>query len=448
MSSFTFHLPDIGEGVVEGEIVRVLVKEGDPVEEDQVMAEVMTDKATVQIPSPKRGVIEKVHIKAGQMVPVEAPMFTIGLAGTPVAAPSLANHTTETVAVMPAVVVPSKAADPDARVLATPATRQLARELGVDIKGVAGSGKDGRVTKDDVERASRPAPITAPVLPAVSANTVPAPIPSTKIVPPRTPIPAPEPASQLAQTQQAKRFPAPASPDAGLEERVPLRGLRKTIAQNMVKAKFTAPHFTYVEEVDATPLVALRDRTRKLAEERGVKLSFLPFIVKAVVAGLRQFPYVNASFDNDDQEIVVKRYYNIGIATATDNGLTVIVIRDADRKSILTIAREIEDLAQKAREGRASREELTGSTFTITSLGKLGGLLATPILNYPEVGILGVHKLVKRPVIKNDQIVIGDVMNLSLSFDHRAIDGAVGASFCAAVIKLLETPDLLFIDGI
>jgi pyruvate dehydrogenase E2 component (dihydrolipoamide acetyltransferase) len=447
MSSFTFHLPDIGEGVVEGEIVRVLVKEGDAIEEDQVMAEVMTDKATVQIPSPKKGVIEKVHVAAGQVVPVEAPMFTIALGGAQVAAPvqqAPAFDPGETRAVLPAVVVPQKG-ESDGRVLATPATRQFARDLGVDIKSVPGSGKDGRVTKDDVERAHR-APAAPITVPTVSAVTVPAPIPTTKFVAARSGVEMPPPPA--VSPAQAKK-PAPVAPvDATLEERIPLRGLRKTIAQNMVKAKFTAPHFTYVEEVDATPLVALRDRTRKLAEERGVKLSFLPFIVKAVVAGLKQFPNVNASFDNEDQEIVVKRYYHIGIATSTDNGLTVIVIRDADRKSILTIAREIDELAQKAREGRASREELTGSTFTITSLGKLGGLLATPILNYPEVGILGVHKLVKRPVVKGDQIVIGDVMNLSLSFDHRAIDGAVGASFCGQVIKYLENPDLLFVDGI
>jgi pyruvate dehydrogenase E2 component (dihydrolipoamide acetyltransferase) len=236
--------------------------------------------------------------------------------------------------------------------------------------------------------------------------------------------------------------------EASLEERLPLRGLRKTIAQNMVRSKFTAPHFTYVEEADVSPLVALRDRTRALAEQRGVKLSFLPFIAKAVVAGLRQFPLVNASLDDTATEIILKRYYHLGIATATDQGLTVVVVRDADKKSLLAIAREIDELALKAREGRASREEMTGSTFTITSLGKLGGLLATPILNYPEVAILGVHKISRKPVVRDEQIVIRDVMNLSLSFDHRVVDGAVGAAFTAHVIKYLENPDLLLLEGI
>jgi pyruvate dehydrogenase E2 component (dihydrolipoamide acetyltransferase) len=442
MSSYVFHLPDIGEGVVEGEVVRVLVKEGDVIEEDQVLAEVMTDKAAVQIPSPKRGIIEKVHISAGQVVPVEAAMFTIGLGAQPVAAP---QHQVEpsapsempTMSVLPAVVVPqemkvSAGSREDAlRVLATPATRRMARELGVDLVKVPGSGKDGRVTKEDVEKASQPAMPTIPATPIARAlfPQVPAPRPPTPVL------------SELSKLK-------PASEASASEERIALKGLRKTIAQNMVRSKFTAPHYTYVEEVDVTALTELRERTRGLAEERGVKLSFLPFIVKASVAALKQFPLVNSSLDDAAGEIVLKKYYHIGIAVATEQGLGIIVIRDADKKSLFSIAREIEELSKKAREGRASRDEVTGSTFTVTSLGKLGGVLATPILNYPEVAILGVHKISKKAVVRNDQIVIGETMNVSLSFDHRVVDGAVGASFCAYMIKYLENPDLLLLEGV
>jgi pyruvate dehydrogenase E2 component (dihydrolipoamide acetyltransferase) len=459
MSSFVFHLPDIGEGVVEGEVVKVLVKEGDRVEEDQILAEVMTDKAAVQIPSPKRGIIEKVHISAGQVVPVEAPMFTIGLAATRVPTPAFVaqarvDHSDEmpTMSVLPAIVVPndlkasssSPASREDAlRVLATPTTRRIARELGVDLTKLSGSGKDGRVTKEDVERAGQ-----APV--AKTPSTLPAtPIARALHTPPNKHIPEPRPqitSPVLEVPLSAKVKPqSEARPD---EERMPLRGLRKTIAQNMVRSKFTAPHYTYVEEVDVTALTELRNRTKHLAEDRGIKLSFLPFIVKSAVAGLKQFPLVNASLDDESNEIILKKYYHIGIAVSTDQGLMTIVIRDADKKSLFQIAKEIEDLSAKAREGKASRDELLGSTFTITSLGKLGGVLATPILNYPEVAIMGVHKISKKPVVKNDQIVIGETMNISHSFDHRVVDGAIGASFVAYMIKYLENPDLLLLEGV
>jgi pyruvate dehydrogenase E2 component (dihydrolipoamide acetyltransferase) len=454
MSSFVFHLPDIGEGVVEGEVVGVLVKEGDVIEEDQVLAEVRTDKAVVQLPSPKRGIIEKVHIAVGQMVPVEAAMFTIGLGAKPVSAPT-AMHRVEpavpsempTMSVLPAVVVPqdlkmSAASREDAlRVLATPATRRMAREMGVDLGKVSGSGKDGRVTKEDVERSkAAPQPVNVPPPNMVTPATVPA-TPIARALFPQTPAP------RVTPTLQEPSKTRPLS-ESILEERMPLKGLRKTIAQNMVRSKFTAPHYTYVEEVDVTALTELRERTKTLAEDRGVRLSFLPFIVKASVAALKQFPLVNSSLDDEASEIVLKKYYHIGIAVSTEQGLAIIVIRDADKKSLLRIAKEIEELSKKVKEGRASREEVMGSTFTITSLGKLGGVLATPILNYPEVAILGVHKISKKAVVRNDQIVIGETMNVSLSFDHRVVDGAVGASFCAYMIKYLENPDLLLLEGV
>ena len=455
MSSYVFHLPDIGEGVVEGEVVRVLVKEGDVIEEDQVLAEVMTDKAAVQIPSPKRGIIEKVHISAGQVVPVEAAMFTIGLGAKPIAAP---QHQVEpsmpsempTMSVLPAVVVPqelkvSAASREDAlRVLATPATRRMARELGVDLGKVSGSGKDGRVTKDDVEKERGRGAVGVASSTNQTLSTSPT-MPATPIA--RALFPQVPPPRQTASMSTEPNKIKPLA-ESGAEERIALKGLRKTIAQNMVRSKFTAPHYTYVEEVDVTALTELRDRTKTLAEDRGVKLSFLPFIIKASVAALKQFPLVNSMLDDAASEIVLKKYYHIGLAVATDQGLGIIVIRDADKKSLLSIAKEIDELSKKVREGRASREEVTGSTFTVTSLGKLGGVLATPILNYPEVAILGVHKISKKAVVRNDQIVIGETMNVSLSFDHRVVDGAVGASFCAYMIKYLENPDLLLLEGV
>jgi len=224
------------------------------------------------------------------------------------------------------------------------------------------------------------------------------------------------------------------------EERVPLRGMRKRIAEHMAEARHHAAHFTYVDEADMSEIVALRERAKKVAESKGVKLTFLPFIIKAVTAALAGHPYVNASLDEARQEIVLKRYYNLGIATNTDQGLIVPVIRDADRKTILDLARELESLAEKARTNKLSLQDIQGSTFTITSVGKLGGVMSTPIVNYPEVAILGVNKIEKKPVVRDDHVVIRDMMNLSLSLDHRVVDGYVGAVFLADVIKYLEDP--------
>jgi pyruvate dehydrogenase E2 component (dihydrolipoamide acetyltransferase) len=231
-----------------------------------------------------------------------------------------------------------------------------------------------------------------------------------------------------------------------LEERIPLRGVRKRIFEGMARSKHTAAHFTFVEECDAGALKALRARLRPAAEKAGVKLTFLPFFVKAVVAALKRHPTLNAAFDEATQEIVVRRYYDIGIASATEAGLLVPVVRGADRKSILDVAREIQRLGDDSKAGKVRPDDLGGSTFTITSLGQQGGLLATPILNFPEVAILGVHQIKQKPVVREGQIVVGDVMLLSLSFDHRIIDGHVGAAFAYEIIGYLEDPDRLFLE--
>jgi pyruvate dehydrogenase E2 component (dihydrolipoamide acetyltransferase) len=409
--AFEFRLPDIGEGMVEAEIVKWFVQEGDSIQEDQPMVELMTDKANVVIPSPRQGVVLKRFGREGEVVKVGSVLVVIGEPGeVPVAAATgveaavPASATQEVSAPTPGVgpVVPP------GRVLATPATRRLARELGVDLRQVPPTGPHGRVTKEDVLR--------------------------------------------FAEAQRAPAAPAPPPPveapvvPVGPEERIPLRGLRRVIARRMVQSKRTAPHFTYVEEVDMTELVRWREQMKPIAEAQGVRLTYLPFIIKAVVIGLKRFPVINASLDEEKEEIVLKKYYHIGIAVQTDQGLMVPVIHDADKRSLLDLAREVERLSKAAREGRLALHEVRGSTFTITSLGKLGGLLATPIINYPEVAILGVHKIEPRPVVRNGEIVVRSMMNVSLSFDHRVVDGAVGAEFTQVVREHLENPHLLFLQ--
>ena len=489
--AFNFYMPDIGEGVVEGEIVSWKVKEGDRVKLDQPLVEVMTDKATVELPSPRAGTVVKIHYQDGQICPVGQILVTIeeeagagtspgpvgngqpGHATPPPPAPAAAataapaagprprspTHmaspppfppgpsATTPPPFPPGPSLPAQAAAPgpsatatapypavsaaaaaaaggaiqvvDAtasrpHVLATPATRRLARQLGIEIGRVPPTGPHGRVTTADV----RSYQSNGGAIHAEAAT------------------PAPHPPSG----------PPVAIARGGDEERIPLRGIRRRIAESMARSKRTAAHFTYVEEVDMTELVAVRERARARAAERGVKLNYLPFIVKACVSGLKKWPQLNASLDETTQEIVRKKYYHVGIAAQGPQGLTVSVVRDADRRSIFDLSREIDRLGEAVRGNTATREELTGSTFTITSLGKLGGVLATPIINFPEVAILGVHKIEERPAVRHGQIVIRDLMNLSISVDHRLADGWDGAMFVQEVKSLLEDPTTMFME--
>ena len=426
--AFDFYMPDIGEGVVEGEIVSWKVKEGDKVQLDQPLVEVMTDKATVELPSPRAGTVVKINFKEGAICPVGKVLVVIeeeggagkstngGAAKPPAhhggggeaprahAAPVAAQQGSSSQGIE---VV--DATQEHARVLATPATRRLARQLGVEIGRVPPTGKHGRVTTEDVKRFQS------------SGGT--AMIPAAKhaaISVPRTP--------------------------GFLEERIPLRGMRKRIAESMSRSVNTAAHFTYVEEIDMTELVSVRERAKAKAQERGVKLNYLPFIVKAVVSGLKKWPQLNASLDETTQEIVRKKYYHIGIAAQGPEGLVVTVVRDADMRSIFDISREIDRLAEAVRTKTATRDDLTGSTFTISSLGKLGGVLATPIINFPEVAIIGVHKIEEKPAVRDGQIVIRHLMNLSISVDHRLADGWDGAMFLQDVKSLLEDPTTMFME--
>jgi pyruvate dehydrogenase E2 component (dihydrolipoamide acetyltransferase) len=415
--TFEFRLPDIGEGVVEGEVVRWLVKEGERVDEDQPMVEVMTDKATVEIPTPKAGRIASISAPEGKTCKVGQVMVRIETDGAVAEPRASANGPATPVAAtqkdFSAVQQINAATQQQGKAVATPATRRLARELGVDLSSVPATGDNGRVTTEDVRAFASGAA-------AAVARTEVAPLSSTA---------APQPVVIVEG-----------------DERIPFRGVRRKIAENMARSKHTAAHFTYVEEADLTDLVALRTRARKRAEERGVKLSFLPFIVKAVVTGLKKYPIINSTLDEERGEIVLRKHYHVGVAAASQQGLMVPVIRDADRKSLFEIARELDELGERARQGRASREELTGSTFTISSLGTLGGLLATPIINHPEVAILGVHKIKQTPVVRDGQIVIREIANFSISLDHRVVDGYEGAQFLQHVIELLSDPTLLFME--
>jgi len=429
--TFEFRLPDIGEGVAEGEVVRWFVKEGDTIRADDPLVSVLTDKANVEIPSPKSGRVVGIHAQVGEKVKVGGLLVTIeteGGSATPSSgpAPVLTAQAPVPSSEPPAKPEAVRASQPSSGpVLASPYVRRRAAELGIDLTKVSGTGPNGRVTDADLEAArSGPAETTSsPMWPALSSPVEPAPVP-------------PRP-----------RAPTPAAPTDEVLERIPIRGIRRVIAEHMSESKHRAAHFTYVEEVDMTELVVLRDRMAKHVEKQGVRLSYLPFIVKAVVAGLKAYPRLNATVDDARQELVVRSRYHIGIATAAPDGLLVPVVRDADRKSVVALAREIQDLAERGRAGTLSRDELTGSTFTISSLGALGGLLATPILNYPEVAILGVHKIQRRPVFRTDGAVVpADMMNLSISLDHRVVDGFEGAQFVAKVKSYLEDPHQLFAE--
>ena len=475
MARWEFKLPDIGEGVTEGEVVNWLVKPGDVVKEDQPMVEVMTDKATVTIGAPRAGTIVEVAGKVGDIVKVHSTLVVFELGGA-ASAPSAgasasastggnghapANGTSngpkkddgpaatavgdikESLPGMGAAPAPSRSSGGaggavqgyfNEKPLATPATRKVARDMNVDLKQVPPTGPQGRTTKSDVE-------IFAKATPASAAGAH-----AHDVRENGTSAASAAPSASMPAHRDPVKISAPNAHAASLEERVPFAGMRRKIAAKMAQSTQTAAHFTFVEECDVTAIKELRARLKAAADKQGVKLSFLPFIVKAVVAALKKHPILNSALDESTNELVYRKYYNIGIAASTDAGLIVPVVKDADRKSILEIAKDIDRVAGDAKAGKSKMEDLSGSTFTITSLGAQGGLFATPIINFPEVGILGVHQMKQKPVVKDGQIVIGEVMLLSLSFDHRIVDGHVGAAFAYEIIGYLENPDRLFLE--
>ena len=403
--AYELKLPDIGEGVAEGEIVRWLVKAGDAVKEDQPLVEVMTDKASVEIPSPRTGTIAALHAEEGAIVPVGTVIVTIATAGDAPGPATVSAHTAPAAAGSSASATAAAAAPAaGARIEVTPAVRALAKELGVALESVKGTGPNGRITAEDVKGAA-------------------------------------------AGTGSAVRAaPAPEAPNSDVT-RIPLRGLRRKIADAMRRSLSTAAQFTFVAECDFTQLVAHRAQLKPQAEAAGIKLTYLAYILRALPAVLTRFPLLNSSLDDDTQEVILKHKHHLGIATNTDDGLTVPVLHDAGSLGLFAIAREIDRLAAAAREHKLKLDELQGGTFSVTSTGTHGGLLATPILHHPQVAILGLHAITPKPAVVNGQIVARDMGNLSLSMDHRVVDGAVGADFLYALIDGLQSPGSWLNEG-
>lgn len=429
MAKFEYKFPELGEGLHEGEIVKVHIKVGDKVTDDDIIMEVQNDKAVVEVPCPVNGTVLEVRIKDGQVCHVGEVVAIIDAEG------DIPEQDTPAAAETPAPAAPAASAAPAAapsapaeapkatggQVLATPSVRKFAREQGVDLTTVNGTGKNGRITREDVTNGGGAAPAAAEA-PATEAAA-----------PAAAEAPAAKPAAAAADAYRP-------------EERVPFKGIRKAIANAMVKSVYTAPHVTIMDEVDVTELVALRAKYKPYAEKKGSKLTYLPFIVKALVAACRQFPIMNSTLDEASQEIVYKKYYNIGIATDTDNGLIVPVIEDADRKNIFMVADKIRDLAAKGREGKLTAAELKGSTISISNIGSAGGMFFTPVINFPEVAILGTGRISEKPVVRNGEIVAAPVMALSLSFDHRLIDGATAQNFMNYIKQLLGQPELFIME--
>ena len=413
-----FKLPDVGEGIAEGEIVQWLVADGDAVEEHQPIVEVMTDKATVEVPAPAAGNITKLLAEAGDVVPVGDVIFHLSTgASAPVAAPAATPAAPATPVRAPVAAAPARAAGE--KILAVPSARRVARDLGIDLAFVAGSGRNGVVRRKDVE-AFAASGATAPGAAVPSAAAAPVAL-------------APVKAVAIAATEA--------------ETRTPFRGVRRKIAEAMTRSKFTATHFTVVEELDVTDLVTARAAAKAFAAPEGVNVTYMPFIMKAVASALAKFPQLNSALDESTQEVVTYRDANLGVATDTPNGLIVPVIPAVNTKGMMTLATELADLAGRTREGKIKPDELRGSTFTITNAGNIGGILATPILNFPEVGILGVHRIQKKPGVvttpAGDEICVRSYMNLSISVDHRLVDGADAVRFLVHIKSLLETPALL-----
>ncbi|MBA9025032.1 dihydrolipoamide acetyltransferase family protein [Peribacillus huizhouensis] len=429
--AFQFRLPDIGEGIHEGEIVKWFVKPGDKVQEDDVLCEVQNDKAVVEIPSPVTGTVEEVHVEEGTVAIVGDILISFDAPGyEDLQFKGDHGEESSTKEVEAAQEVKSEEApkqevqaevDSNRRIIAMPSVRKYAREKGVDIRQVAGSGDNGRVLKGDID-SFLSGGTTAPA--AAQAETV-----TTE--------------EKETAKPQAPSIPAGQYP----ETREKMSGIRKAIAKAMVNSKHTAPHVTLMDEIDVTKLVAHRKKFKEVAAQKGIKLTFLPYVVKALTSALREFPALNTSLDDATSEIVHKHYYNIGIAADTEKGLLVPVVKDADRKSTFAISNEINELGAKARDGKLAPDEMKGASCTISNIGSAGGQWFTPVINHPEVAILGIGRIAEKPVVRDGEIVAAPVLSLSLSFDHRMIDGATAQNALNHIKKLLNDPELLLMEA-
>ena len=447
--AFQFKMPDIGEGIAEGEIVKIDIKVGDTIQEDDILFEVQNDKSVEEIPSPVSGKVLEVRVQEGTVARVGDIIVVIddgsgpAEAAAPAAAPEAAPAAVEAPVAPAAAPTPAApaapaqatgvpaASNPDKLVLAMPSVRQYAREKGVDITLVVPTGKGGRVTREDIDNFG--GATVASAAPAVEAAVASAPAAQVEA-----------PAAPAAKAEPAKPFVG----SAEREERVKLTPMRKAISKAMVNSKHTAPHVTLHDQVEVSKLWDHRKKFKDVAAAQGTKLTFLPYVVKALAVAMKKYPVLNASIDDATQEIVYKNYINIGIATDTDLGLFVPNIKDANTKSMFGIADEINALAAKAHEGKLTATDMGQGTITISNIGSVGGGWFTPVINYPEVAILGVGTIVREPVInENDEIVIGRNMKLSLSFDHRIVDGATAQKAMNELKRLLADPELLLMEA-
>ncbi|WP_239704148.1 MULTISPECIES: dihydrolipoamide acetyltransferase family protein [unclassified Mammaliicoccus] len=427
--SFEFKLPDIGEGIHEGEIVKWFVKAGDEIQEDDVLCEVQNDKSVVEIPSPVSGKVEEVMVEEGTVsvvgdtiVKIDAPDAEgIQFKGhDDDEEPKQEEKAEETKEESAQESEKSEEVDDSKRVIAMPSVRKFARDNDVNIKAVSGSGKNGRILKEDVEAYLNGESTSE------QGTTEEAQSASTE-----------DTATQTAQVPEA------AYPET--REKIP--AMRKAIAKAMVNSKQTAPHVTLMDEIDVQELWDHRKKFKEVAAEQGTKLTFLPYVVKALVSALKKYPALNTEFDEENGEIVHKHYYNIGIAADTDRGLLVPVVKNADHKSMFQISDEINELAVKARDGKLQANEMKGATCTISNIGSAGGQWFTPVINHPEVAILGIGRIAQKPIVKDGEIVAAPVLSLSLSFDHRQIDGATGQNAMNHIKRLLNNPELLLMEG-
>ena len=431
--AFEFRLPDIGEGIHEGEIVKWFVKAGDTIEEDDVLAEVQNDKSVVEIPSPVSGTVEEVVVDEGTVavvgdviVKIDAPdaeemQFKGGHdddSSSKEEAPAQEEAKEEAPA---ASASQDEEVDENRQIKAMPSVRKYAREKGINIKAVAGSGKNGRITKEDIDNHVNGGGAQAAASNESAAAT------STED-------------ASAAQTQSVPEGDFPET-----TEKIP--AMRRAIAKAMVNSKHTAPHVTLMDEIDVQDLWDHRKKFKEVAAEQGIKLTFLPYVVKALVSALKKYPALNTSFNEEAGEIVHKHYWNIGIAADTERGLLVPVVKNADRKSIFQISDEINELAVKARDGKLTSQEMSGATCTISNIGSAGGQWFTPVINHPEVAILGIGRIAQKPIVKDGEIVAAPVLALSLSFDHRQIDGATGQNAMNHIKRLLNNPELLLMEG-
>ena len=459
--AFEFKLPDIGEGIHEGEIAKWLVAEGDKISEDDVLVEIQNDKAVVEIPSPVDGTVSKIHIEEGEVTTVGTTIVTIDDGSEDSGSADKAEdksedeteEKSEDKAQDKAEKTSEKPADDAAKpadeetaseespnkeskntdektsdnakndeiVIAMPSVRKFARDNDVNIKEVTGTGKNGRILKEDIENFG-----TESAEPEVSE----------------------EKSEEKSEESAAPAKKAPAKQETGdLETREKMSGMRKAIAKAMVNSKHTSPHVTHIDEVEVDALWDHRRKFKEIAAEQGVKLTFLPYVVKALVSALKKYPELNTSIDNETFEVIQKHYYNVGIAADTEKGLVVPVVKDADKLSMFEISDGINELATKARDGKLSSEEMKGGSVTISNLGSAGGKWFTPVINQPEVAILGIGRIEEQPVVKDGEIVAARVLALSLSYDHRQIDGATAQNALNHIKRLLNNPDLLLMEG-